>query len=50
VKQTWPIIGRDTELAMIADGLRRGVGTVVVGEAGLGKSVLAGEVQRRLLA
>lgn len=50
VEQSWPIIGRDTELAMIADQLRRGRGTVVVGEAGLGKSVLVGEVHRRLLA
>ena len=49
MNQTWPITGRDTELAMIADGLRRGVGTVVVGEAGLGKSALVGELQRRLL-
>jgi hypothetical protein len=50
VKQSWPIIGRDTELAVIADRLRRGRGTVVVGEAGLGTSVLVGEKPRRLLA
>jgi len=50
VEQTWPIIGRDTELAMIADGLRRDVGLVVVGAVGLGKSMLVAEVHRRLLA
>ena len=45
---TWPVIGRDEELATLLRLLRGGVGAVVVGEAGLGKTVLAGEVKRRL--
>lgn len=44
----WPLIGRSSEIAAIVDGLRRGVGHVVVGEAGIGKSVLVGEVRRLL--
>ena len=44
------MIGRGAELLTIMDGLRRGVGAVIVGEAGLGKSVLVGEVQRRVRA
>ena len=46
--QTWPVIGRDEELATLLRLLRGGVGAVVVGAAGLGKSVLVGEVKRRL--
>jgi DNA-binding CsgD family transcriptional regulator len=46
--QIWPIIGRAKEIASILDDLRRGVGTVVVGEAGVGKTVLAREVRRQL--
>ena len=45
---TWPIVGRDAEVVRILDGLARGVGAVVVGEAGLGKSALVAEVHRRL--
>ncbi len=45
----WPVIGRESELTSVLGALRRGVGTVVVGEAGLGKSALVGEVHRRLL-
>jgi DNA-binding CsgD family transcriptional regulator len=48
VVQTWPIIGRGKEIASILADLRRGVGTVVVGEAGVGKTMLAREVRRRL--
>lgn len=48
MKQSWPMIGRRDELARILAGLRSQVGTVVVGEAGVGKTVLAREVQRRL--
>jgi len=48
VIQTWPIIGRGGEIASILADLRRGVGTVVVGEAGVGKTVLAREVRRQL--
>lgn len=47
--QTWPIVGRARELREIIDGLRRGVGSVVVGEAGRGKSALLGEVQRQMI-
>ena len=50
MKGVWPMVGREAEFTMIMDGLRRGLGTVVVGEAGLGKSVLVGEVLRRLRA
>src|ERR1035438_6646663 len=42
------MVGRGEELTAILSRLRRGVGTVVVGEAGLGKSVLAREVRRQL--
>src|SRR5487761_2574078 len=44
------MVGREAELTTIMNGLGRGLGTVVVGEAGLGKSVLVAEVQRRLRA
>jgi hypothetical protein len=48
VVPTWPIIGRESEIASILADLRRGVGAVVVGEAGVGKTMLAREVRRRL--
>ncbi|MEO6956832.1 MAG: hypothetical protein ABI137_08825, partial [Antricoccus sp.] len=42
--QSWPMIGREAECAAILGGLRAGTGTVIVGAAGVGKSVLAREV------
>jgi DNA-binding CsgD family transcriptional regulator len=48
--RVWPMVGRDEELATILGRLRRGIGSVVVGDAGLGKSALVGEVQRRLIS
>jgi DNA-binding CsgD family transcriptional regulator len=48
VTANWPLIGRDREVATILGGLRRGVGAVVVGDAGVGKTMLAREVKRRL--
>ncbi len=50
MSDSWPMIGRGSELATIADGLRRATGTVVVGEAGVGKTMLVREVQRRIEA
>ena len=43
----WPLVGRDRELAEI-DGARTdpaGIGVVLVGEAGVGKSRVAREVR-----
>jgi hypothetical protein len=34
----WPVVGRDDELAAISARLRRGVGCVVAGEPGVGKT------------
>jgi DNA-binding CsgD family transcriptional regulator len=48
VTPTWPIIGRVDEIASILADLGRGVGALVVGEAGVGKTMLAREVRRRL--
>jgi hypothetical protein len=42
------VVGREDECDAIVDRLRRGVGTVLVGGAGVGKSTVAGEVSRRL--
>ena len=42
------MVGRGSELTSIVNRLRAGVGTVVVGEAGVGKTVLARDVQRQL--
>lgn len=44
----WPIVGRQSEFAAILDGSGRGVGAVVVGEPGVGKSVLVDEAARTL--
>jgi DNA-binding CsgD family transcriptional regulator len=44
----WPFTGRSTEVGVVLTGLRRGVGTVIAGEAGVGKTMLAREVQRQL--
>lgn len=46
--QPWPVVGRDAEVAAILDDLRFGRGAVITGEAGVGKTILAREVQRRL--
>ena len=46
----WPVVGRDDELAAISAGLRRGVGCVVVGEPGVGKTIVLRELRRRLAA
>ncbi len=46
--ENWPIVGRGSEVASILTGLRWGVGTVITGEAGVGKTTLAREVQRQL--
>lgn len=42
--------GRDAELAAVLDGLRHGVGAVVVGAAGLGKSALISDVHHQLIS
>lgn len=42
------MIGRGAELDAVIGGLERGLGTVVIGEAGVGKTMLAREVRRRL--
>ncbi len=44
----WPLMGRDRELAEILEGVERGVGALVVGAPGSGKSTLVREVRRRL--
>ncbi len=46
----WPMIGRRQELASILEGVHRRVGTVVVGEPGVGKTMLLREVQQRVEA
>jgi len=46
----WRLVGRDREAAAIVERLGQGVGTVIVGTAGIGKSALAREVQARLRA
>ena len=46
----WHLVGRDREAAAIIDRLGEGLGTVIVGAAGIGKSALAREVQARLRA
>ena len=45
-----PVVGRDDELAAISAGLRHGVGCVVVGEPGVGKTIVLRELRRRLAA
>ncbi|GAB2928672.1 LuxR family transcriptional regulator [Rhodococcus aerolatus] len=47
---SWPVVGRDEECDATVSRLRRGVGTVLVGGAGTGKSTLAAEVSDRLTA
>lgn len=46
----WPVVGREDELAAISAGLRRGIGCVVVGEPGVGKTIVLRELRRRLAA
>ncbi len=46
----WPVVGREEELAAISAGLRHGVGCVVVGEPGVGKTIVLRELRRRLAA
>jgi len=50
MRADWPVVGRDDELAAIGAGLRRGVGCVVVGEPGVGKTIVLRELRRRLAA
>jgi DNA-binding CsgD family transcriptional regulator len=45
---SWPFTGRGKELDAILTDLRRGIGTVIAGEAGVGKTMLAREVQRQV--
>jgi MoxR-like ATPase len=45
---SWPFTGRGKEVEAILSDLRRGVGTVIAGEAGVGKTMLAREVQRQM--
>src|SRR5580698_2530304 len=46
----WPTVGRGAEVSAILDSLQRGAGTVIVGEAGVGKTMLAREVRHQLEA
>jgi DNA-binding CsgD family transcriptional regulator len=48
VIENWPMVGRANEVGSILARLRLGVGTVITGEAGVGKTTLAREVQRQL--
>src|SRR5690348_6550327 len=50
MRADWPVVGRDDELAAISAGLRRGVGCVIVGEPGVGKTIVLRELRRRLAA
>jgi len=46
----WPLIGRDEEIARAESRLARGIGTVIVGTAGVGKTALARQVGARVRA
>ncbi|MEO6884698.1 MAG: ATP-binding protein, partial [Jatrophihabitantaceae bacterium] len=48
MRADWPVIGRGEELTTIRSALSRGVGTVVVGEPGGGKTMLLRELKRLL--
>jgi DNA-binding CsgD family transcriptional regulator len=50
MRADWPVVGRDDELAAISAGLRHGTGCVVVGEPGVGKTIVLRELRRRLAA
>jgi MoxR-like ATPase len=44
VIQTWPLSGRHNQVALILRDLNRGMGTVIEGEVGVGKTMLACDV------
>ena len=44
----WPLMGRERELAEIIEAVEHGVGALVVGAPGSGKSTLVREARRRL--
>ena len=46
----WPVIGRGDELAAIIAAAREGTGCLLVGEPGVGKTIVLRELQRRLVA
>ena len=46
----WPVIGRGPELATIISAVRRGTGCLVVGEPGVGKTIVLRELCRQLAA
>jgi DNA-binding CsgD family transcriptional regulator/tetratricopeptide (TPR) repeat protein len=48
MRARWPVVGRGDELAQIMAGLRSGVGWVIFGEPGVGKTILVRELKRRL--
>lgn len=46
----WPVIGRGDELATIIAAVRQGSGCLLVGEPGVGKTIVLRELRRRLAA
>jgi hypothetical protein len=46
----WPVIGRVDELATIIAASRQGTGCLLVGEPGVGKTIVLRELRRRLAA
>jgi DNA-binding CsgD family transcriptional regulator len=46
----WPVIGRGDELATIIGAVRDGTGCLLVGEPGVGKTIVLRELRRRLAA
>jgi Mrp family chromosome partitioning ATPase len=47
VVTTWPFVGRAAEIARVEALVSAGVGALLVGEAGVGKSALARNLARR---